>query len=178
MIFGFQHKVEAERFLAALRSRLEQHDLTLRPDKTRLIEFGRYAAERRRERGLGKPETFDFRGFTYIAGRDRRGVFQLKRKTRRGRKRTKPSLETSQPYGSFSAMSDAFGGKRCGAEAKRTAPSWALGRDRWPTLVEAVPPAPMVKGVLPVRNGCGIYCDDRIVPWCASDSLEIAQRHR
>jgi RNA-directed DNA polymerase len=89
MIFGFQHKVEAERFLAALRQRLEQHDLTLHPDKTRLLEFGRYAAERRRERGQVKPETFDFLGFTHIAGRDRRGAFQLKRKTRRDRKRTK-----------------------------------------------------------------------------------------
>jgi RNA-directed DNA polymerase len=89
MIAGFQHKADAERFLAALRQRLEQHSLALHPAKTRLIEFGRYAAERRRERGLGKPEPFDFLGFTHIAGRDRRGAFQLKRKTRRDRKRTK-----------------------------------------------------------------------------------------
>jgi RNA-directed DNA polymerase len=89
MIFGFQHKAEAEQFLAALRQRLEQHGLSLHPDKTRLLEFGRYAAERRWERGQGQPETFDFLGFTHIAGRDRRGAFQLKRKTRRDRKRTK-----------------------------------------------------------------------------------------
>jgi group II intron reverse transcriptase/maturase len=87
VVVGFQHKVEAERFLEALRARMEQHGLTLHPDKTRLIEFGRYAAERRRERGLGKPETFNFLGFTHIAGQDRRGAFQLKRITRRDRLR-------------------------------------------------------------------------------------------
>jgi RNA-directed DNA polymerase len=87
VVVGFQHKAEAERFLAALRERMEQHSLALHPDKTRLIEFGRYAAERRRERGLGKPETFNFLGLTHIAGRDQRGAFQLKRITRRDRLR-------------------------------------------------------------------------------------------
>jgi len=86
VVVGFQHQVEAERFLAALRERMEQHSLALHPDKTRLIEFGRYAAERRWKRGLGKPETFNFLGFTHIAGRDRRGAFQLKRITRRDRR--------------------------------------------------------------------------------------------
>ncbi len=89
VIVGFQHRDDAERFGAALRERLEQHGLALHPDKTRLIEFGRYAAERRRARGAGKPETFDFLGFTHIADRDRRGAFQLKRRTRRDRKRNR-----------------------------------------------------------------------------------------
>ena len=63
--------------------------LTLHPDKTRLIEFGRHAADRRARRGLGKPETFNFLGFTFICGRSRRGDFLLKRKSRRDRVRAK-----------------------------------------------------------------------------------------
>ena len=87
IVFGFQHRVTAERFLAQLRARLGQHELDLHPDKTRLIEFGRYAGERRERRGEGRPETFNFLGFTHIAGTDRRGAFQLKRVTRRDRMR-------------------------------------------------------------------------------------------
>ncbi len=68
---------------------MEQHALSLHPDKTRLIEFGRYAAERRAERGLGKPETFDFLGFTHICAKSRKGKFQLRRKTRRKRMKAK-----------------------------------------------------------------------------------------
>ena len=63
--------------------------LSLHPDKTRLIEFGRFAAAGREKLGLGKPETFDFLGFTHICGCSRRGSFQLKRKSRRGRVRAK-----------------------------------------------------------------------------------------
>ena len=70
-------------------SRFEQFSLALHPDKTRLIEFGRHAAAHRRQRGLGKPETFKFLGFIYICGKSRRGAFQLKRKTRRDRMRAK-----------------------------------------------------------------------------------------
>jgi RNA-directed DNA polymerase len=89
IVVGFQHGHEAERFLAALRERLAAFALTLHPDKTRLIEFGRDAARNRRERGLGKPETFDFLGFTHICGRSRAGRFQLRRRTRRDRLRAK-----------------------------------------------------------------------------------------
>jgi len=89
VVVGFQHRTDAERFLAEMRQRLEKHNLTLHPDKTRLIEFGRFAAERRRARGQGKPETFNFLGFTHIAGHNRRGGFQLKRRTRRDRKRAR-----------------------------------------------------------------------------------------
>ena len=71
-----------------LRERLKQFALSLHPDKTRLIEFGRHAARRRARRGLGKPETFNFLGFTHICGQSRRGHFLLKRKTRRDRMRT------------------------------------------------------------------------------------------
>jgi hypothetical protein len=71
---GFEHEGEARRFLADLRQRMEKFALALHPDKTRLIEFGRYAAERRTRRGLGKPETFNFLGFTHIAGRSRQGA--------------------------------------------------------------------------------------------------------
>jgi RNA-directed DNA polymerase len=77
IVMGFEHEGEAKRFLADLRQRMEKFALALHPDKTRLIEFGRYAAERRIRRGLGKPETFNFLGFTHIAGRSRQGAFQL-----------------------------------------------------------------------------------------------------
>ena len=88
-VVGFEHEADARRFLADMRQRLEQFALSLHPDKTRLIEFGRYAIEHRAERGLGKPEMFNFLGFTHISGRSRRGTFQLKRKTRRDRMCTK-----------------------------------------------------------------------------------------
>ena len=64
---------------------MEQFGLSVHPHKTRLIEFGRYASKRRTERGLGKPETFNFLGFTHICGRARRGAFALQRLTRRDR---------------------------------------------------------------------------------------------
>ena len=87
IIAGFEHRAEAERFLAELRERMRGFGLTLHPEKTRLIEFGRQAAANRNSRGLGKPETFDFLGFTHICGRSRRGAFQLRRKTRVDRMR-------------------------------------------------------------------------------------------
>jgi hypothetical protein len=80
-IVGFQHRDDAERFLAELRDRLAQFGLELASEKTRLIEFGRFAAERRQKRGLGKPETFAFLGFTHICGKTSNGRFQLKRIT-------------------------------------------------------------------------------------------------
>ena len=72
-----------------MRERLGKFALALHPEKTRLIEFGRFAAERRKRRGLGKPETFNFLGFTFICGKTRTGRFQVQRKTRRDRMRTK-----------------------------------------------------------------------------------------
>ncbi len=89
ILVGFQHEVDARRFWDAMRLRFEQFSLALHPDKTRLLEFGRYAAARRQQRGLGKPETFTFLGFTFICGKSRRGAFQLQRKTRRDRMRAK-----------------------------------------------------------------------------------------
>jgi RNA-directed DNA polymerase len=88
-IVGFQHENDARSFLDEMRERLQKFALTLHPEKTRLIEFGRFAAERRQRRGLGKPETFDFLGFTFICGKTRHGKFQIKRKTRRDRMRAK-----------------------------------------------------------------------------------------
>jgi RNA-directed DNA polymerase len=89
IIVGFEHEPDSRRFLDAMRERLEKFALSLHPDKTRLIEFGRYAADRRDRRGLGKPESFSFLGFTFICGKSRQGIFQLKRKTRRDRMRAK-----------------------------------------------------------------------------------------
>ena len=89
VVAGFEHEDDARRFLDAMRERLEAFTLSLHPDKTRLIEFGRYAAERRRSRGLGKPETFNFLGFIFLCGTSRQGRFLLWRRTRRDRMRTK-----------------------------------------------------------------------------------------
>jgi RNA-directed DNA polymerase len=88
-IIGFQHESDARRFLDEMRKRLGEFALSLHPEKTRLIEFGRFAAERRKRRGLGKPENFHFLGFTFICGKTRSGKFQIKRKTRRDRMRAK-----------------------------------------------------------------------------------------
>lgn len=68
-VVGFQHRHVAERFRNELRERFARFGLTLHPDKTRLLEFGRFAADNRRQRGQGKPETFDFMGFTHVCGR-------------------------------------------------------------------------------------------------------------
>ena len=85
-VVGFEREADAKRFLDMMRERLQGFALQLHPDKTRLIEFGRYAAERRKRKGLSKPETFDFLGFTHICGKDRHGRFQVRRKSRRDRR--------------------------------------------------------------------------------------------
>lgn len=87
IVVGFEHQADAGRFLEEMRARLAGFALTLHAEKTRLIEFGRHAAKNRRARGLGKPETFNFLGFTHISGHSRRGDFQLKRKSRSDRVR-------------------------------------------------------------------------------------------
>ena len=89
LVIEFERKADAHRFLEMMRKRFEAFALTLHPEKTRLVEFGRYAVHNRKQRGLGKPETFTFLGFTLISGKTRRGVFQLKRKTRCDRMRAK-----------------------------------------------------------------------------------------
>ncbi len=88
-IVGFEHRDDAEQFLEELRARLRRFSLELHPDKTRLIAFGRYAAQRRQERGLGKPETFTFLGFTHICGKTKAGKFQLRRRSDQKRMRRK-----------------------------------------------------------------------------------------
>jgi group II intron reverse transcriptase/maturase len=90
-IVGFEHRDDAERFLAELRDRFAKFGLELHPEKTRLIEFGRFAAERRARRGLGKPETIEFLGFTHICAKTRDGRFTLKRVTSKKRMRAKLS---------------------------------------------------------------------------------------
>jgi group II intron reverse transcriptase/maturase len=89
LVAGFEHEDDARRFLDAMRERFEAFALSLHPDKTRLIEFGRRAAVDRKRRGVGRPETFAFLGFIFICGKSRRGAFQLQRKTRRDRMRAK-----------------------------------------------------------------------------------------
>jgi hypothetical protein len=89
IVVGFEHEIDARRFWETMGKRLQEFSLTLHPDKTRLIEFGRHAATNRQQRGLGKPETFTFLGFTFISGKSRRGNFLIHRKTRRDRMRAK-----------------------------------------------------------------------------------------
>lgn len=87
IVAGFEHEADARCFWDAMRTRFEQFALELHEEKTRLLEFGRFAAARRQRRGLGKPETFTFLGFIFICGKSRRGAFQLHRKTRGDRMR-------------------------------------------------------------------------------------------
>jgi RNA-directed DNA polymerase len=95
LVAGFEHEADAHRFLDAMRERFEAFALSLHPDKTRLIVpgldpgIGRFAAPNRAKCGLGKPETFNFLGFTFICGKSRRGSFQLHRKSRRDRMQAK-----------------------------------------------------------------------------------------
>ena len=86
---GFEFREDAERFLADLRDRFHTFHLELHPDKTRLIEFGRYAARDRKRRGEGKPESFDFLGFTHTCDRTRNGRFIVLRQTMRKRMQAK-----------------------------------------------------------------------------------------
>jgi hypothetical protein len=86
---GFQFESEAKRFLSELRERFAAHGLELHPDKTRLIEFGARAESDRKRGGRGKPETFDFLGFTHICAKTRKGRFAVFRKTARKRVQAK-----------------------------------------------------------------------------------------
>src|SRR5439155_9083079 len=88
-VVGFEHREDAQRFWADLRDRLARFALELNAEKTRLIEFGRFAAQSRRARGLGRPETFRFLGFTHICAKTRTGRFKLKRITDSTRMRAK-----------------------------------------------------------------------------------------
>jgi len=88
-VLGFQYREDADRFLEDLRERLGKFGLELNPDKTRRIEFGIYAEPNRKKKGRGKPDTFDFLGFTHISGKKRDGSFVVKRKTVGKRMRAK-----------------------------------------------------------------------------------------
>ena len=88
-VLGFQYRDDADRFLEHMRERLRKFGLELHPDKTRRIEFGRFAEQNRRQRNEGKPETFDFLGFTHISGKNRHGAFVVRRKTSSKRLRAK-----------------------------------------------------------------------------------------
>jgi group II intron reverse transcriptase/maturase len=81
IVMGFQYKHEAMRFLEELNDRFKKFNLEVHTEKTSLIEFGRYAVERRKERGEGKPDTFDFLGFTHMCSKSRKGKFTVLRKT-------------------------------------------------------------------------------------------------
>lgn len=88
-VVGFQYEQDGRTYQRALRDRLSVFGLALHPTKTRLIEFGRFAAANRQRRGEGKPETFDFLGFTHVCSVDKLGRFFLRRLTARKRFRRK-----------------------------------------------------------------------------------------
>ena len=97
IVLGFQVRSDAERFWKELTERLRKFRLELHPDKTRLLEFGPYAAENRKRRGEGKPETFEFLGFTHICGKKRsNGMFTVLRQTIRKRLQAKLSEVKAQ----------------------------------------------------------------------------------
>ncbi len=85
LVLGFQYQDDAKRLLEALKRRLAEFHLELHPEKTRLIEFGRFAASNRQRRGEGKPETFNFLGFTHYCGKKKSGAFKVGRKTIRAK---------------------------------------------------------------------------------------------
>jgi RNA-directed DNA polymerase len=94
-VLGFEHRKEAEQFLEELRERLAKFGLKLHPQKTRLIEFGRFAAERRKRPGEGKPETFNFLGFTHIC----ETTYQTGKFTSTGRRSANAWRPNSKKYG-------------------------------------------------------------------------------
>ena len=112
-VVGFQHRRDAERFLQAVKGRFGSFELEMHPEKTRLIEFGRYARERRRRRGQGKPETFDFLGFTHCCAETRNGRFRLGRNPVARRMTGHPEAHQG---GSSQADASRCGG--CGAMAR------------------------------------------------------------
>jgi hypothetical protein len=89
IVLGFQYEREAKKFLEELVCRFQRFNLDLNANKTRLIEFGRFASQRRRERGKGQPESFYFLGFTHICGATRKGRFTVLRQTISGKMRAK-----------------------------------------------------------------------------------------
>ena len=120
-VVGFQHRREAERFLRELGERFEKFGLALHPEKTRLIEFGRFAAENRRKRGEGKPETFTFLGFTHICGRKHwSGGFIVKRETATKRLRAKLSEVKQELTASASRADPDSKASGCAAWCKGT----------------------------------------------------------
>lgn len=91
IVVGFQNRTDAEQFQQELTERLRCFKLELHADKTRLIEFGRFAADNREKRGEGKPETFNFLGFTHMCGKTRKGKFTVQRQTMRKKMQRKLS---------------------------------------------------------------------------------------
>jgi len=96
-VVGFQYRDDAERFLKELRDRFEDFGLELHPEKTRLIEFGRFATDNRRKRGERGPETFGFLGFTHLCGKTSKGGFTVKRKTMKKRLQRKRLVQRWLP---------------------------------------------------------------------------------
>ncbi len=126
-IVGFEHKEDAERFLADLAERFAKFGLELKAEKTRLVEFGRFAVREREARGLGKPETFDFLGFTHICGKTRAGKFQVMRSPSRSGAGTScvSSIRSSSGAGTCPSQSRGSGYRAWCTGTSSTTPSLA-----------------------------------------------------
>lgn len=98
-VVGFESEADASRFLEALKARFAQFGLSLNEQKTRVLQFGRYAASQRKRAGLGRPQTFDFLGFTHICATKRsNGRFTVKRLTSRASGCVPPSRHCGRRY--------------------------------------------------------------------------------
>jgi|GEM_PF-2212293 len=160
LVVGFQHKRDAERFLSAVKERFGSFELELHPDKTRLIEFGKYAHERRHERGQGRPETFDFLGFTHYCNKTRKGVLRVG--TQAGGEADETHTEADQGgVTQTNARQSCAYGKVAGEGAQRMAELLCCS-EQFPipeqiclssgaAVVEDTPP-PVAEGPLPVES--------------------------
>jgi hypothetical protein len=135
-VLGFEQRAEAEQFLEQLRERLAKFGRELHPEKTRLMEFGRYAAARRKQRGEGKPETFNFLGFTHIGGTSHQtGYFTGQRRTIGKRMAAKLRAIRAQLRQRPRVAPRTIGkwlGRRCGARHSRPRHPDAVGDLRFP----------------------------------------------
>jgi Reverse transcriptase (RNA-dependent DNA polymerase) len=159
LVVGFEDRIEAEQFLEAFRGRLAKFGLELHPEKTRLIEFGRFAAQDRERRGEGKPETFTFLGFTHLCGKRRsNGAFTVGRKTAKKRMvaklhAIKAELRLRKTQATASVPKKTVSLEGC------TSPSCAQVVPDFRRRFQRTPPSPQGRPALRVRAAASSICN-------------------
>jgi hypothetical protein len=143
-VVGFEHEADARRFLDMMRTRLEEFALSLHPEKTRLIEFARQAAADREQRGLGKPETFNFLGFTFICSKSRKGRFLISKEN------------TARPYDGEAHGTEGGNATTHALANLRTGRMAEAGRGRFLQLPRRADQQPGTRG-LPRRGFMGTH---------------------